>query len=43
MAIVVVDDNRVSRLTAAVPAIAEAIRTTRPGESCIVAVAELRR
>ena len=43
IAIVAVDDNRVSRLTAAVPAIAEAIRATRPGESCIVAVANLRR
>ena len=43
IAIVAVDDNRVSRLTAAVPAIAEAIRATRPGESCIVAVADPRR
>lgn len=43
IAIVAVDDNRVSRLTATVSAIAEAIRATRPGESCIVTVAELRR
>ena len=43
IAIVAVDDNRVSRLTAAVPAIAEAIRTTRPGKSCIVAVADPSR
>ena len=38
IAIVAVDDNRVSRLTAAVPAIAEAIRATGPGESCIVLI-----
>ena len=43
IAIVAVDDNRVSRLTAAVPAIAEAIRATGPGESCIVAVADPQR
>ena len=43
IAIVAVDDNRVSRLTAAVRAIAEAIRATRPGESRIVAVADPRR
>lgn len=43
IAIVAVDDNRVSRLTAAVSAIAEAIGATGPGESCIVAVGDLRR
>ena len=43
IAIVAVDDNRVSRLTAALPAIAEAIRATDPGESCIVAVADPQR
>ena len=43
IAIVAVDDNRVSRLTAAVPAIAEAMRATRPGESRIVAVADPHR
>ena len=42
IAIVAVDDNRVFRLTAAVPAIAEAIRATGPGESCIVAVPDPR-
>ena len=43
IAIVAVDDNRVLRLTAAVPAIAEAIRATPPGGSCIVAVADPHR
>lgn len=42
IAIVAVDDNRVSWLIDAVPAIAAAIRATRPGESCIVAVADPR-
>lgn len=39
IAIVAVDDNRIPRLIAAASAIADAIRSTRPGESCLVPVA----
>ena len=42
IAIVAVDDNRVPRPIAAVSGIADVIRSTGPGESCVVPVARVR-
>ena len=43
VAIVAVDNNSRDGLLAAVPAIADALRTTLPGENCVVPVARVRR
>ena len=43
MAIVAVDNNRLGGLLAAVSTIADAIRSTLPGESRLVPVARVRR
>ena len=43
IAIVAVDNNGLGGLLAAVPAIADAIRSTLPGENCVVPVARVRR
>ena len=43
IAIVAVDNNSLDGLLAAVPAIANAIRSTLPGENCVVPVARVRR
>ena len=43
IAIVSVDDNRIPRLISALSAIAEAIRSTCPGEDCVVPVTQPRR
>ena len=43
IAIVAVDNNSLGGLLAAVSAIADAIRSTLPGENCIVPVARVRR
>jgi predicted nuclease of predicted toxin-antitoxin system len=43
IAIIAVDNNSLAGLLAAVSAIADAIRTTLPGESCLVPVARVRR
>lgn len=43
IAIIAVDNNSLGGLLAAVPAIADAIRSTSPGEDCLVPVARVHR
>lgn len=43
IAIIAVDDNNLAGLLAAASSIADAIRSTLPGENCLVPVARLRR
>ena len=43
IAIIAVDNNSLGGLLAAVAAIADAIRSTLPGENCLVPVARVRR
>lgn len=43
IAIIAVDNNSLDGILAAVAAIADAIRSTLPGENCLVPVARMRR